>query len=270
MPKTTAELLRLENVRFAYGESAAKPVPKAVIDGISVAINAGEFVAVCGANGAGKSTLLKLMSGFLTPNQGTVSLMEKPLAAYTGFERAQRLAAVVQPPAVEMPFSVGQMVAMGRYPQLGHFQPLRAQDREAVVTALRLTNMLALEHRIFDTLSAGERQLTLLARGIAQQTPLLLLDEPTAHLDPQHTLQIVQTIRQLRQSPTPCALVVVSHDLNLMARLADRILLISKGKIAISGTPSEVLTDASLRAVFACDLRVHRGAHGAPQVELPL
>lgn len=209
----------------------------------------GQVLAVAGPNGTGKSTLIRTISGVLPLRSGTISVDERDLT-HVGFHERARYMAVV-PQALSLPddFSVYQTVLMGRTPHLdwlGHTNP---HDHALVCAALKQTNVASFAERKIGQLSGGEQQLVLLARALAQDTPVLLLDEPTSHLDIEHQTRILNLVRKLALETNRVVLMVL-HDLNQASLYADRIALLSGGQLFALGIPCEVLTSENLSAVY--------------------
>ncbi len=228
-----------------------------VLSGIDLQLRPGELFGVLGPNGAGKSTLLGALCGELAPSAGRVLLDGRPLAAWAGRERAQRLAVLPQSSTLSFAFRVDEVVAMGRLPHASG----RQRDGEIVAAALAAADIAHLGGRSYLPLSGGERQRVHLARVLAQLWPgaagqVLLLDEPTAMLDPLHQHAILQAVQAL--AARGVAVLVILHDLNLAARYCDRLLLLAGGRVQALGTPGEVLQPEPIRAVFGLEVLVQR------------
>jgi iron complex transport system ATP-binding protein len=224
-----------------------------VLDGLDLALDAGELLLLAGRNGAGKTTLLRAAAGLLRPAAGRVELDGRPLAGLTRREIARRIAVVPQETGVPFPFTAGQLVLLGRTPHLGWLAFESKADVAAAEAALARLGLAALADRSVLELSGGERQLVHLARALAQDAPLLLLDEPTTHLDLAHRALVLGCLRELAREGR--AVLVVSHDLG-SAGYANRVALLAGGRIAAVGTPAEVIRPEPLRAVFGIDARV--------------
>jgi len=230
-----------------------------------VTVAAGEVVAIAGPNGAGKSTLLRCAAGLLTPEGGEVSLDGRPLAAWPRRARARRLAFL--PQRVGLPFAAtaGQVVAWGRHPHRHPFTGADARGAAVVADALARVEATALAERPFATLSGGEQQRCLIAAALAQEPRVLLLDEPSAGLDPPHGRRLFRLLAELAGGGM--AVAVVTHDLNLAACFAHRLVLLAGGKVVAAGTPAVVLTAASVEAAYGDGLVVgHHPTHGGPVV----
>ncbi len=229
--------------------------PRVVLRECSFAIGSGEIVAVVGPNGAGKSTLLRVLAGLLRPTSGAVSLDGHDLTTMSRSALARRIAVVPQIFDTLFPFTVREVVALGRTARLGAFGRASADDVVAVDRAIEELELRLLASRRIDRLSGGERQRAVLAMALAQETAVLLLDEPTVHLDPGHQLATLDLLRDLgtRRQLAVCA---VLHDLNLASAFASRIVAIADGRIVREGTPLEVIHPDLVRAVFGDGLEV--------------
>ncbi len=230
-----------------------------VLAGVSFEIGAATLVAVVGANGAGKTTLLRALAGLL-PHDGAVELFGRPVRAWDPRERALRLAFVRQTPPAADAFTVRESVALGRAPHLAWTAALTADDRAAVEAALDALDLGALAERPLAALSGGERQRAALAQALAQDTPVLLLDEPTAHLDGRHTLDLLARARALADGGR--TVIAAVHDLGLAARFADRMLVLAGGTLVADGPPAVVLTPDQLASAFGVEAEVSTGPDG--------
>jgi iron complex transport system ATP-binding protein len=235
-------------VRAGYHE-------REVLRGVDLAAREGELVAVVGPNGAGKSTLLRVLAGLIAPTAGRVTIGDAEVAALSRRAIARHVAVVPQVFETLFPFTVREVVALGRTARLGALGVLGQADARAVMRALEELSSTELADRRIDRISGGERQRAVLAMALAQETEVLLLDEPTAHLDPAHqraTLEHVARLARERQ----LAVVAVLHDLNLASALATRIVVLADGQVVRDGEPREVLTAALVREVFGAGLDV--------------
>lgn len=237
---------------------------KKLVHNVSLDIQAGEVLALVGPNGAGKSTLLHLLSGDFSPTSGAVLLDDKPLTHYAARDLALRRAVMMQGAGISFDFTVQEVAMMGRYPHQGFGAAASDEDQQVVEAALQRTETDHLRDRFFATLSGGEAARVTLARVLAQETPILLLDEPTAALDLRHQQLIMKITREL--AAAGAAILVVLHDLNLAALYADRVGMMLEGDLVALGTPNEVLTAAQIESVF--DLPVMVLPH--PKADCPL
>jgi iron complex transport system ATP-binding protein len=231
-----------------------------VLRGIDLVARSGEVVAIVGPNGAGKSTLLRALAGLLPPHEGRVTLDGHEIASLDRAQVARRIAVVPQVFDTLFPFTVREIVALGRTPWLGPLGTLRRDDARAVTRALDDVDAGALAERRIDRVSGGERQRAVLAMALAQEADVLLLDEPTVHLDPAHQRSLLDLIVRLARERGLVVLAVL-HDLNLASAMANRFVVLRDGAIAFDGTPTQALTRSLLRDVFGAGLDVvmHRG-----------
>ena len=243
-----SELLTAHDLSFAYDD-------RRVLNGATLTIEAGEFVGLIGANGSGKTTLLRLLLGFLT-GAGKVALCGVPLKSLGRRNIAQRATIVQQDTHVDFAFTAREIVAMGRTPYLGRFTPESATDRVVIARAMRQTETEAFAERPVTKLSGGERQRVHLARALAQEPQVILLDEPTANLDLTHQFEALQLVKNFTR--TGRGAIAAIHDLSLAARFCDRLLLLSEGQIVSAGSPEEVITESNLLRHFALRARVRR------------
>ncbi len=216
-----------------------------VIENINIRAEAGRFTGIIGSNGGGKSTILKCIYGALRPQKGRIMLGDKSLSEMNPQQLASNLAAVGQENEFAFDFTVWEMAAMGRNPHKGLFQPDTAKDREIIEDALKKTGMYTLKDRSFRQLSGGEKQRVVIARAIAQQTEVMILDEPANHLDIAYQLQIFETVKALGVT-----VLAAMHDLNLAALFCDRIYVVRDRHIFAEGSPEEILTAENIRKIF--------------------
>lgn len=236
-----------------------------VLAGVDLAVEPGEVVGLVGRNGAGKTTLLRVASGVLAPDAGRVRVAGDPVSELSRRELARRVAVVPQDTSVPFAFRVFELVLMGRSPHLGALGFESADDLARAHDALDDVGIARLADRSVLSLSGGERQLVVVARALAQDAPLLLLDEATAFLDLHHRARVLALARRHARQGRRAAL-VVSHDLALAARACDRLALLVDGRILACGPPREVLTEAAVEAAFGLPVSVVEGPDGAPIV----
>ena len=251
--------LHLESVTFAYRETR-------IFEGFDLVVQEGEMTAVLGPNGTGKTTLLRLAAGTLRPSSGAIWLFGAQITGMPPRERARIVAVVPQESHLLFDFTVREVVLMGRSPHLGLLGLETARDREIVEATMVRTEVEHMAKRPFRTLSGGERQRVVIARALAQEPRLLLLDEPTAFLDLKHQLAVYELIARLNREGG-LSLVMASHDINLAARHCSRLVLLLEGKIVVDGAPEKVLRSDNLRMVYGVDVDVRQDpATGLPYV----
>lgn len=241
-------MLDIQSLSAAYGD---RPVLKEV----SFTVRRGEVVGLIGPNGAGKTTLLRAISGVLRLARGSVRVDGQDLSRLSANQRARLLAVVPQARNLPADFTVWQTVLLGRTPYLGWLGQASGVDRERARWALERTHSLELAGRPVGELSGGEQQRVLLARALAQQTPLLLLDEPTAHLDLQHQSILLNLVQELAHEQG-LAVFMALHDLNLTALYADRVALLVAGRLRALGTPAEVLTSENVAQAYGVPVHI--------------
>lgn len=251
---------RTEDLVVRYGRTAEPAVKK-----VTMSVPEGSLYAVLGPNGSGKSTLMRALLGALPAEGGEAWLTERRIGEWTRKELALQVGVVAQSESIAFPMTVRELVAMGRYPHLG---PLRSEgdaDRQAIGRALAWCDASPLEDRRVTTLSGGEFQRVRIARALAQEPVALALDEPTASLDVRHEMTIFALLRQ--SANEGMTVLLTTHNLNLAARFADRILLLDEGKVAAEGSAAEVLTAEILERVYRWPVSVRTDPEsGAPQI----
>jgi iron complex transport system ATP-binding protein len=237
-----------------------------ILHGVSLDLQEGEFLGIVGPNGSGKSTLLKALSGLLPHVRGKVTVGGRAIDEYSPREHAQWIGLVPQITVPMFAFSVRDVVEMGRHPHIGRFASPIESDGQAVDEAMRLTDIEHLRDRPVDQLSSGEYQRVTIARALAQQPRILFLDEPTAHLDLGHQMDIFSLLVRL-SSERGLAVICVSHDLNLAAEYCKRLALFSMGSIFAIGDPAEVITEENLKSVYGTLVCVRANPYsGQPMV----
>lgn len=234
-------MIDIESVSVGFGD-------RSVLDGVCLTVRDGEFLAVVGPNGAGKTTLLRTCNGLLDPDRGSVRIGGRDIATASAREAGRLVATVPQGTAVAFEFDVRELVMMGRTPHRSRFSTAGSADHEAVETALQRTDTARFADRSVGELSGGQRQRVVLARALAQETPALLLDEPTASLDINHQVRTLSLARDLaRDGKTVIAAI---HDLDLAARFCDRMAVLSDGDVLETGPPDTVLSPEHLESAF--------------------
>ena len=248
--------LEINNLSFSYNGFPA-------LDDLNLKLELGEFLGVVGPNGSGKSTLLKCMNRILKTKQNTVLIDGIDVSAISIKELAKKMGYVPQSSRNIFPFTVFDVVLMGRRPYIQW--NLGDKDKEIVAQILDYLDVGHLAMRFFNELSGGEQQKVIIARALAQQPQIILLDEPTSSLDIKHQLEILCILRSLTRSKH-CSVIVSMHDLNLTSRFSDRMLMIKKGCIYVAGTPDVVITEENIEAVYGIKSRVTKSVLGIPQV----
>ncbi|HYF93072.1 MAG TPA: heme ABC transporter ATP-binding protein [Symbiobacteriaceae bacterium] len=227
-----------------------------LVDGVGLSLRPGRLVGLVGPNGAGKSTLLRLLGGLLPASSGSVLLGGEPIGRLSPEAVARRVARVPQSPSADLDFTVLEVVLMGRYAHGAAWQE-RPADRALALAALHQTRTDHLRDRLHSTLSGGERQRVAVARALAQEPGVLLLDEATASLDLRHQFEVMEVVRHLTLERQMAAVAAI-HDLSLAARYCDELLLLHGGRAVAAGEPADVLTPERLRTVFGVDAVVER------------
>lgn len=252
-------MIRASGLCFAY------PGAGEVVSEIDLDLSGGDLLAVIGPNGSGKSTLLQLLAGILSPSAGSVALNQKPLAALDRQELAKEISYVPQQATVALPFTVGEVVLMGRHPYQRPFRFERPEDLEMVRQALDVTDMTELAHRPMNSLSGGEQQRVMIARAIAQDARIVLLDEPTAALDLKHEIQIWEILERLAFEKGR-VVVGVTHHINLASLYSPRMLILKKGRAVAVGAPSSLLQRERMESVYETPVRVESPSNHPPFV----
>jgi iron complex transport system ATP-binding protein len=243
-------MLEVSGLRVSYGD-------RSVLRGIDLTVPAGKVVGLVGRNGCGKSTLLKAVSQLIPRDDGIVRLAGLDASTMSRRELARRVAAVPQNPSLPVGYTAVEVVLMGRTPHLEFLQQEGLDDRRRALDALERVGCADLTDRRVDELSGGERQNVVLARALAQDTPILLLDEPTAHLDVGHQIAVFRLVRELAQE-TGLAVLAAIHDLTLAALYCDSVALMHEGRIVASGPPQDVLTTDNIAMAYGAYVRVLR------------
>lgn len=247
-------LVSLHNVNYSYKRIKKDPVQ--ALNDVSLSIDKGEFVSILGPNGSGKSTLLKIISGFLKCDSGDVMLFDKSIQEYSNQEIAKRIAYVPQSFNSSFPFSIYEIVAMGRNPHLGLFGFEKKGDHDKIEKVLSVLELEGLKSKGLNEVSGGEAQRAFIARALVQETDILLLDEPNAHLDLKHQYSIFEMLTRINNEKK-LAVVAVSHDLNLSAQFSVRTVLLNNGQIIDDDKTQKVLTESNIRKIFEVNAKVH-------------
>jgi iron complex transport system ATP-binding protein len=255
-----SRVVEIRNLAFAYQQTLA-------LRDVSLEIAEGEQVAVLGPNGSGKSTLLKILSRTLNPSAGQVCLFGERIESFGRRALSQKVAVVPQETQATFPYTVAEVVLMGRASYLPAFALENARDREIARDSMRLTDTLSLADRYIHELSSGEKQRVILARALAQEAGLLLLDEPTTFLDIKHQIEIHELLFRLNRQKG-LTIITALHDLNLASIYFPRVVLLESGRIHCQGSPQEVLTAERIFSVYGARVRVLPGDGKRPQILL--
>lgn len=239
-----------ERLDIAYEETT-------IVKALNMKIPHGKITSIIGPNGCGKSTVLKAVGRILQPKNGVVYLNGENIRNLSTREVAKRMGILPQTPTAPSGLTVSELVAYGRFPHQKGFGKLTPEDRDIIQWALSVTKLMEFEHREVDTLSGGQRQRVWIAMALAQQSDLILLDEPTTYLDLSHQLEVLKLLYDLNRKQG-CTIAMVLHDLNLAARFSDHMIAIRSGKIIKYGSPEEVITPDVLREAFSIDADIVR------------
>lgn len=240
--------LEARGVSFSYGEHQ-------VVRDVSLMVRSGEFTAIIGPNGSGKTTLLKNLLRILPPEAGTILLDSREISGLSRREYARAAGSVPQNPALDYEYSVKEIVLMGRYPHIGRFQRLSPLDHKIAEKAMLRADILDLQHHRITQISGGEAQRVVIARALTQEPRILALDEPTNHLDIRHQAAILALLKDLCRDQE-IAVVAILHDLNFALSYADAVLLLQEGSVFRAGKAREVLTPASIKAVYGVEAAI--------------
>ncbi|WP_323658650.1 Fe(3+) dicitrate ABC transporter ATP-binding protein FecE [Pectobacterium versatile] len=240
--------LTTQNLTAGYGD-------KRILDGLSLSLPAGKITALLGPNGCGKSTLLKCFAKLLIPESGTIQLNGKSLSMFSARQLSRHLALLPQQHLTPEGITVRDMVAYGRSPWLSLWGRLSPDDRQRVQLAMEKTHIVDLADKRLTDLSGGQRQRAFLAMLLAQDTPVVLLDEPTTYLDINHQVELMKLLRELNQAGK--TVVTVLHDLNQASRYCDHLVMLADGRVMAEGSPHEVMKPELLQRVFSIDAEIH-------------
>jgi iron complex transport system ATP-binding protein len=254
-------MIEVNSISFRYHEDW-------VLEDVSFRVEKGEFVGVIGPNGSGKTTLLKILYRLLTPRKGEILFELVSMKKMERTDIAKRIAVVAQETQLLFPFSVLETVLMGRSPYLGHLMFESEKDLEIVKKAMEWTNILEFSERPMDELSGGEKKRVFIARALAQEPEVILLDEPTANLDIHHQMDFLDLILTLNRE-RGLTIVMASHDMNIASEFCDRLILLQGGRIYKMGTPHEVITKENIENVYGCEVWIDQNPiSGMPRINL--
>ena len=254
-------MIEVNSVSFRYHEDW-------VLQDVSFRVEKGEFVGVIGPNGSGKTTLLKMLYRLLSPQKGEILFELVPMKKMERADIAKRIAVVAQETHLLFPFSVLETVLMGRSPYLGHLMFENEKDLEIAKKAMERTKIVPFSERPMDELSGGERKRVFIARALAQEPEVILLDEPTASLDIQHQIDFLDLILMLNRE-RGLTIIMASHDINIASEFCDRLILLQGGRIYKMGTPEEVVTKKNIETVYGCEVWIDQNPiSGMPRISL--
>lgn len=238
--------LQVEDLQFGYRKEL-------VLKGLSFNIEKGNFISIIGPNGSGKSTLLKTLNQLYSPSAGSILIDGTNINILKKKELARKIALVPQDTLIDYDFTVEDIVLMGRHPYKGRFQKENEKDYKIVNEVLKMTNTFHLKDRIITEISGGERQRVIIAKALAQKPSIILLDEPTSHLDINHQIEILNLLKRLNEE-MGTTIVIVIHDVNLASRYSNEIIMLNEGEILEMGSPEKVITKKNIEIAY--DLKV--------------
>lgn len=245
--------IEAKNLKFSYRQSL-------VLKGLNFSIKKGAFVSIIGPNGSGKSTLLKTLNNLYMPDSGDILIEGKNVEAYRRRDLAKIIGFVPQETSIDYEFTVEDIVMMGRHPYKGRFQKEDKKDYKIVNDVMKMTNTFNFKDSLITEISGGERQRVIIAKALAQNPSIILLDEPTSHLDINHQIELLNLLRTLnREKGTTIVLVI--HDINLAARFSDDIILLYDGEIIGSGNPEKVITVENIRKAYNLDVAIEKNKY---------
>ncbi len=252
-------MLTIKNISVFYGK-------RQILHNINLDVNPGEILALIGPNGAGKSTLIRAISGVIPIKSGDVYVDDINITSLSSMQRARKISVVPQAVSVPPAFTVWETVLLGRTPYLNFLGQASAQDEALAHLVLEQVDCLHLINSHITEISGGEQQRVLLARALVQDTPILLMDEPTAHLDLRHQLDLLKLITKHAREKNITVLIAL-HDLNLASLFADKIAIVQNGQLCVAGTPKETLTEEILNSIYNVPVRIsHHPDTGTPLV----
>lgn len=257
-----SNMLSAENISFKY-EGAPAPL----LDDFSFSVSEREFSCLIGPGGAGKTTIFKILSGFIRPDSGKVLLRGRPISDYHATDRARLLAVVPQTARSSLPFTVRQIVGMGRFARLSRFASLSKPDRAHIDEAMEMMDVTRFAEKLYNHLSGGEKQRVRLAAALAQEPSIMLLDEPAASLDIGHSAALMKLLRRMNTERN-IAIVIISHDIQTSAAFFDRMVLLREGRILADGNPSEVMTESLIGETYNCKVSIFTSPEGRHSVNV--
>ncbi len=241
------KIIELSNVSFSYNA-------KIVLNDINLTIEKNEFIGIIGPNGAGKSTILRIMAGILKKFNGSVRIIERDIKKIKQKELARIIGFVPQETHFQHNYSVEDVISMGRYPYVEPFRHFKKDDIAAIEWAIEKSNLAQLRNRLVNSISSGERQIVVICRALVQKPQILLLDEPTSHLDIQHQVRIMDLLKDLNQHGM--TIVIVNHDLNLSSQFCKKLVLIHQGSIYKIGAPEMIINKKLIQDVYGVETEI--------------
>lgn len=245
--------ISVKNLYFGYNK-------RDVLRDISFDVNEGEFLSIIGPNGSGKSTLLKTLNHIYIPKSGEIMIKDLSIENYKKRDLAKYMAMVPQDTNIDFEFKVEEVVAMGRHPYQGRFQQESKEDKDIIYQSMELTNTLEIRDRYINEISGGERQRVFIAKALAQNPKIILLDEPTSHLDINHQMDVLNLLKRLNEDKG-ITVVLVIHDINLACRYSHRILLLKGGEIIGKGKPEDVITIANIESTYGMNVAIEKNKY---------
>ena len=243
-------MLKAQNISFGYSAEHQ------VVKDLSLSVEDGDMLGIIGPNGAGKSTVLKILSGYIQADTGSLFIDNTPISQLSPKERAKKIAVVSQEFHNPLPFTVQNVLENARASQISRFMPLQAHDYEIIENAMNEMNVAQYKNQLFNHLSGGEKQRVKIAAALAQETNLLLLDEPTSQLDMGHAVKLMNLLLKINKEKN-MSIVIISHDIQLLASFLSKIVLMKNGKIIAQGEKHQVLNDDLISSVYSCDVSIH-------------
>lgn len=257
----TMTILDIQDLNAGYGNGD-------IVKNVTFSLSSGEFMSILGRNGSGKSTLIKAIQGLLKDTSGRISVNGKDISALKSSEKAQQIAYVPQLFQAAFEFTVEEIILMGRYVHQGKFSATSAHDKRIIQEIMDVTETSPLKHKKIVHLSGGERQRVFIARALAQDTPLLFLDEPSAHLDISYQVEIYRILKRLQEEKNKTIL-SAEHNINLAVPYSNTLLFLKSGRIHSLGPPEELVTKKNIQEVFHADVDVRKNLHsGLPEISL--
>lgn len=246
-------LIEVENLKFGYGKQL-------VLNGVSFNVKKGEFISIIGPNGSGKSTLLKILNNLYNPCEGKIFIDGNDIKSFKKRDLAKKMGLVLQDTNIDYEFTVEDIVLMGRHPHKGRWEKEDANDYKIVNESLEMTDTTYLKDRIITEVSGGERQRVMIAKALAQKPSIILLDEPTSHLDINHQVEILKLLKRMNKE-NGTTIILVIHDINLGIRYSDKVILLNEGKIVEMGDAEKVITKENVEMTYNINVAIERNQH---------